>query len=90
MLTQSAGTVEYADCISAVGQDSPNECREYDTKRSDGEALLMLDLWGMQSTPLLPSIPDSLWPLGGSTWLNPIYGLSRTKHCTYAKLNCLK
>ena len=22
----------------------------------------MLELWGMQSTPLLPLLPDSLWP----------------------------
>ncbi len=35
-------------------QDSPNECPDYDTKQSDGEALVMLELWGMRSTPLLP------------------------------------
>ena len=22
----------------------------------------MLEIWGMQSTPLLPSLPDPLWP----------------------------
>ena len=22
----------------------------------------MMELWGMQSTPSLPSLPDSLWP----------------------------
>ena len=26
----------------------------------------------------------------GSTWLVVIYGLNRTKQCTYTKLNCLK
>ena len=34
---------------------------EYDTKQSDGEAPVILELWGMQSTPLLSSIPGSLW-----------------------------
>ena len=28
----------------------PNVCPGYDTKQSDGEAPLMLDLWGMRST----------------------------------------
>ena len=48
---QSAGAVEYTDCTSG-----------YDTKQSDGEVLVMLKLWGMQSTPLLPSLPCPLWP----------------------------
>ena len=34
----------------------------YDTKQSDGEVPVMLDLWGMQSTPSLPSLTDLLWP----------------------------
>ena len=34
----------------------------YDTKQSDGEVPVMLELWGMQSTPSLPSLPDPLWP----------------------------
>ena len=33
---------------------------EYDTKQSDGEAPVMLELWGMESTTLLPSPPASL------------------------------
>ena len=32
----------------------------YDSKQSDGEALVMLELCGMRSNPLL--IPGSLWP----------------------------
>ena len=36
----------------------------YDTKNSDREAPVMLELWGMQSTPWLPSLPGPLW-LGG-------------------------
>ena len=34
----------------------------YDTKQSDGEVPVMLELWGMQSTPSLPSLPGPLWP----------------------------
>ena len=49
-----AGAVEYTDCIS-------NECPEYDIKQSDVEAPVMLELWGMQSTPSLPSLPGALW-----------------------------
>ena len=35
---------------------------EYDTKQSDGGVPAMLDLWGIRSTPLLPSLPGPLWP----------------------------
>ena len=38
-----------------------NECPRYDTKQSDGEVPVMLELWGMQSTPSLPSIPGPFW-----------------------------
>ena len=44
------------------GVRRPNECPGYDTKQSDGEVPAMLELWGMQSTPLLPSLPGPLWP----------------------------
>ena len=40
----------------------PNECPRYDSKQSDGEVPAMLELWGMQTTPLLPSLPGLLWP----------------------------
>ena len=33
----------------------------YDTKQSDGEVLVMLELWGIQSTPSLPLLPGQLW-----------------------------
>ena len=39
-----------------------NECPGYDTKRSDDEVPVMLELWGMKSTPYLPSLPGQLWP----------------------------
>ena len=40
----------------------PNECPGYNTKQSDGEVPVMLELWGMRSTPSLPSLPGPLWP----------------------------
>ena len=42
--------------------EHPNESPAYDTKQYDGEGPVMLELWGMQSTPSLPSLPGSLWP----------------------------
>ena len=57
MLDQLAGAAEYTDCISAEGWNlSRNECPAYDTKQSDGEDSVMLELWGMRSTPSLPLI----------------------------------
>ena len=62
----------------------------------------MLELWGMWSTPSLPSLPGSLWLGVVAPGKGPIYGLNRTKPCffhytefafklrIYAKLNCLK
>ena len=44
------------------GKTPPNECPAYDTKQSDGEASVMLELWGMQSTSSLPSLSGLLWP----------------------------
>ena len=41
---------------------TPNECPRYDTKLSDGEAPVMLELWGIWSTPSLPSLLGPLWP----------------------------
>ena len=41
-----SGAVEYTDCISAVeyGPPTPNEYPAYDTKQSDGEVPVMLEL----------------------------------------------
>ena len=52
-LAQSAGAVEY---------DAPNVCHGDDTKRSNGEAPVMLELWAMQSTSSLSWLPGPLWP----------------------------
>ena len=61
-IAQSAGAIEYTDCTSAEGYNpTPSESPGYDTKRSDGEVPVILKLWGMQSTSLLPSLPFPLW-----------------------------
>ena len=44
------------------GNPHPNESPGYDTKKSDRELPVMLDLWGMRSTSSLPLLPDPLWP----------------------------
>ena len=49
MFAQSAGTIGFTDCFSAEGKDYPNKCPVYDTKQSDGEVPVMLELWGMRS-----------------------------------------
>ena len=59
-LAESAGAAEYTDCVNAERQDSPNECPAYDTKQFDGKDPVMLELWGMRSTPSLPSLPGPL------------------------------
>ena len=53
--------VEYTDCISPDGEDLPNEFPVHDTKQSNGEAPVMLELWGMRSTFLLALLPGPLW-----------------------------
>ena len=64
-MAQLAGSVEYTYCR---GLRLSQWVSWYDTKQSDGEAPVMLELCGMQNTPLLQSLPDPLWP-------GPIYGV---------------
>ena len=72
-----------------------NEFPGYDTKHFDGEAPVMLELWGIQSTPSLPLIPGPFWP----RVITPDRVLSmgqielfdiqtKCKQMTYAKVNC--
>ena len=56
----------------------PNECPGYDTKQSDGEVPAVLELWGMRSTPSLPSLPGPLWLGVVAPDKGPIYGLNST------------
>ena len=37
-------------------------CPVYDTKQSDGDDAVMLELWGMWSTSSLPLLQDPLRP----------------------------
>ena len=59
-----------------------NECPGYDTKQSDGEVPAILELWGMRSTPSLPSLPGPLWSrvvapdIYGLNWTNSILMLN--------------
>ena len=62
-----------------MGKTFPNECPRYDTKISDGEILVMHELWGTRSTPSLPSVPGPFWPGVVAPNKDPIYGLNRTK-----------
>ena len=75
----------------------PNECPGYDIKQSDGKDPVVLEFWGMRSTPLLPLHLDPFSP----RMVAPVKVLSKnqielldikteSKQITYAKLNCLK
>ena len=43
-------------------KDSPNGCPGYDSKQIDGEVAVMLQFWGMRSTPLLSALSGPFWP----------------------------
>ena len=73
---------------------SPQWVSWYDTKQFDGEVPVRLELWGMQNTPLLPSLPGPLWPGVVALDKGPIYGLNRTKLwflevTVFLHLNCV-
>ena len=40
---------------------SSNECHRHDTKQSDREVPVILELWEMQSISSLPLLPSTLW-----------------------------
>ena len=48
--------------LFCIGVRPHHECPGYDTKQSDSEASVMLELWGMWNTILLPSLEGPLWP----------------------------
>ena len=56
---QSAGAVDYLNCISAKESDPLLRCPRYDTKLIILD--LALELWGMGSTRLLPLLPSPFW-----------------------------
>ena len=50
-VSHSIEAIEYTHCISVEGKDPhPNKYLRYDTKQSDGQAPIMLELWRMQIT----------------------------------------
>ena len=79
-LAHLAGASENTDCFSAKGYPA-NECPVYDSKYSDGEVAVILDLSGVQTTPLLLSFPSFLWP--GMIASNSILSISQIE------LNCV-
>ena len=58
-MAQSAWAAEY-NCFSAEGQVSSHKFRGWDTKQSDCDVLVMLELWGILSTHLLLPLPGTL------------------------------
>ena len=89
-LVQPARAVEYTASLQRVKTPLLNKCPGYDTKQSDSEIPVMLELWGMWSTPSLPSIPEPLWPrvvasdrvLSVKTWSYlPWYSLEKRVFC---------
>ena len=56
LVAQSAGPAEFTDCFSAEWWGSPNEFPGYNIRQSECDPLVTLELWGMWSTPSLPSL----------------------------------
>ena len=48
----------------------------------------MLELWGIQGTPSLLSLPGPLW--SGVVAPDRVLSMGQIELCTYAKLNCFK
>ena len=61
-LIQFTVAAEYTNCFFCRGVTFAQRVSCYDSKQSDGKAPVMLELWGMQSTPSLPSVPGPLGP----------------------------
>ena len=60
-VAQSAGTRIHRLFLYRGVRPHPNECPIYDTKQFDSVVPVMLELWGMRSTPSLPLLPGPLW-----------------------------
>ena len=91
------GALEYTKCISPDVQDSPNECPGCDTKQPNGETQVMLELWGIWSTPSLSLLPAPLWSglvapdkVLSMTQMEPFDVLIVWKQMTNTKLDYLK
>ena len=60
-----AAIAEYTGCISA-GKTPSNECPDNETK-SNGEASVMLELWGNTEYPFIAIVPRPTQAWSGST-----------------------
>ena len=88
-MAQLVGVIEYTNYIFIEEYESPNKCSGYDTKQSDGEASVMLELWGMWSTPSLPLLSGSFWSGVGAP--DRVLSMDQIElNCYHTKLNCLK
>ena len=62
-MAQLDGAAEYTSYFSAKEYNPPlDECPGFDTKQSNGEFSVILELWGIRSTLSLALLPDPLWP----------------------------
>ena len=66
-IAQSAGAIECIDRFSVEGNPPPNECLAYNTKQSDCELPVMLELWGNVENPFIAITPRSTLVWSGST-----------------------
>ena len=64
MTAHSAGAGEYTNVSQQRGKPLPQRMSRYDTKQSDDDddVPIILELWGMRSIALLPSLPGPLYP----------------------------
>ena len=59
-MAESVRVAEYTTRLFEEGYDY--SLQRMSSKQSDGEVSVMMEVWGMQSTPSLQSLPGSLWP----------------------------
>ena len=55
-------TIHLLHLCRRIRSPLPSKCPGYDTKQSDGEAPVVLELWEIWSTCSLSSLPGPLWP----------------------------
>ena len=91
------GRIHRQHLCRGVMPPPPNKCPSYDIKQSNGNARVMLELWGMWSTLSLPLLIGPLWP--GIVTSERVRSMGQIelfdiqtvrKQITYAKLNCQK
>ena len=86
--------VEYTNCFSEEGWNHLTTRDLLWHKTSDGWALVMLVLWGMQNIPSLPSLQGSLWlvvvaPVKSYLWVKRICSIFKLcNQITNTELNC--